>query len=249
MTPEEYDAWYDTSRGQWIGEREWAMVRDALQLQASDGVLDVGCGTGWFTRRAAGVAARVVGLDIDPAPLDFARRRSARAEYLLGDATALPFPDATFDKVMSVAALCFVSDWSKALAEIVRVSRDRFAIGLLNRTSLLHLRKGRHGGSGAYSGAHWHTRAELRTALDNLPVLTLKITYGLFDPSGSHLAQALERAVPGWLPLGSFLLVSGQRGRPAESWQQKPPHIRAAHSTDATAAPESRISLAGEHHV
>jgi SAM-dependent methyltransferase len=224
MTPQDYDAWYDTPRGRWIGEREWTMVRDALRLQRGDSVLDIGCGTGWFTRRAEAVATRVVGLDTDPASLAFARHRSTdRTEYLLGDATVLPFADAAFDKVMSVAALCFVSDWKRALSEIVRVSRHRFAIGLLNRTSLLYLRKGRHGGAGAYAGAHWHTGAELRAALEDLRLADLKISYGVFVTSGSAGARALELAAPGWLPLGSFLLVSGQRWRPSSSWQPDKP--------------------------
>ena len=84
MTPEAYDAWYNTPRGRWVGEREWAMVNASLRLQPGDSVLDVGCGTGWITRRAAAVAARVVGVDIDPSSLDFARRRSGdAAEYLV----------------------------------------------------------------------------------------------------------------------------------------------------------------------
>lgn len=225
MTPEDYDAWYDTPRGRWIGEREWTTVREALRLQPSDSVLDVGCGTGWFTRRAAAVATRVVGLDTDSASLDFARRKCTdRTEYLLGDANVLPFPDAAFDKVMSVAALCFVSDWKRALSEIVRVSRHRFAIGLLNRTSLLYLRKGRRGGSGAYAGAHWHTGAELYAALEDLrQVADLKISYAVFVASGAGAARALERVAPGWLPLGSFLLLSGQRRRPSVSWQSHEP--------------------------
>jgi AraC-like DNA-binding protein len=52
MTPEDYDAWYDAPRRHWIGEREWTTVRDALRLQPSQSVLEVGCGTDWFTRRA-----------------------------------------------------------------------------------------------------------------------------------------------------------------------------------------------------
>lgn len=210
MTPEDYDAWYETPRGRWIGEREWAMVGGALRLRPTDRVLDVGCGTGWFTRRAEAVAARVVAVDIDPASLALARRKSpGRAEYLQGDAAALPFPDGAFDKVMSIAALCFVADWPRAIAEIARVTRERFAIGLLNRHSPLYLRKGRHGGSGAYAGAHWHTRAEVRAALDGLPIAGRAISFGVFSPSGSTAAQALERAAPPWLPLGSFLLVDG----------------------------------------
>lgn len=215
MTPEDYDAWYDTPRGCWVGEREWAMVNAALRLQPGDSVLDDGCGTGWFSRRAAAVAARLVGVDIDRASLDFVHRRSGdAAEYLLGDATALQFPDATFDKVMSIAALCFVNDWRRAVSEIVRVSRHRFAIGLLKRMSLLYLRKGRHGGSGAYAGAHWHTRGELRAALDDLQATDSMISYGVLVMSGSVAARAVERAAPGWVPLGSFLLLAGQRRGP-----------------------------------
>jgi ubiquinone/menaquinone biosynthesis C-methylase UbiE len=126
VTPGQYDAWYDTPRGRWICELEWTAVRNGLRLQPSDTVLDVGGGTGWFTRRAESVATRVVGLDIDRASLDFARRKGAgRAEYLTGDATCLPFADAALDKVMSIAALCFVSDWPRAIAEIARVCRSR----------------------------------------------------------------------------------------------------------------------------
>ena len=212
MTPERYDAWYDTPRGRWIGEREWAMVSDALQLRPTDRVLDVGCGTGWFTRRAEAVATRVVGLDIDPELLDFARRKSAcHGEYLLGDAAALPFPDASFDKVMSITALCFVTDWPRAIAEIVRVTRQSFAIGLLNRRSMLYLRKGRHGGVGAYKGAHWHTGAEVMAALRGLPARECTVTFGVFDASATGAARVVERVLPSSWPLGSFLLASGRR--------------------------------------
>jgi len=218
VTPEQYDAWYDTPRGRWIGEMEWTAVRDALRLQPSDTVLNVGCGTGWFTRRAESVAARVVGLDIDPESLDFARHNGAgRAEYLTGDATCLLFADAAFDKVMSIAALCFVSDWPRAIAETVRVSRDGFAIGLLNRGSVLYLGKGRHGGTGAYAGAHCHTRAEVEASMRALPVTQWRISYGVFDASGSRAARLLERVVPETLPFGGFLLLAGQRGPGLES--------------------------------
>ena len=46
-------------------------------LQSHNSVLDVGCNTGWFTRRAEAIAERVVGLDIDPDSLNFARSHSA----------------------------------------------------------------------------------------------------------------------------------------------------------------------------
>jgi SAM-dependent methyltransferase len=214
MTPSQYDAWYDTPRGRWIGDAEYRLVRSLLDLQPGDIVLDVGCGTGWFTRRVVADGAQVVGLDRDAEALAFARQHcSGGTSYVRGDATTLPFADASFDAVLSVTALCFVEQWPRALAEIVRVSRRRFVLGLLNRHSLLWLDKGRHGGSGAYRGAHWHTCAEIDHALRVLPVRDVQYRHGVFLPSGSWIARALERALPSRLPLGSFLAVAGEVAR------------------------------------
>lgn len=107
MTPAGYDAWYDTPRGRWIGEREWSIVCNALALQSGDSVLDVGCGTGGFTWHAEPLADRAVGFDIDPALLDYARRQAtSTAGFVLGDACELRFADAAFDKVMSIPTQC-----------------------------------------------------------------------------------------------------------------------------------------------
>jgi ubiquinone/menaquinone biosynthesis C-methylase UbiE len=104
VTPEQYDAWYDTPRGRCIGNAEYGLVRSLLDLQPGDTVLDVGSGTGWFTRRVAADGAQVVGLDRDAEALVLARGHSAVGmSYVHGDATELPFADATFDAVLSVA--------------------------------------------------------------------------------------------------------------------------------------------------
>jgi SAM-dependent methyltransferase len=210
MTPQVYDAWYDTPRGRWIGDVEWDLLQSALDLQVGETLLDVGCGTGWFTRRAAACGARVTGVDLDADSLAFARQHaSMQQQFATGDAVALPFPDRAFDKTMSVAALCFVKDWPSALAEIVRVTRRRFALGLLHRHSVLWLRKGRRGGIGAYRGAHWHTRAEIQTALNRLPVRDVAVAYGVFLPAGGHAARLAEAAASRKLPLGSFMVCAG----------------------------------------
>lgn len=210
MTPEQYDAWYDTPRGHWIGDVEWTLLRSALELRPGDSLLDVGCGTGHFTRRAAAEGALVVGLDVDESALEFARRHSPeQIQFLRGDGVRLPFEDGSFDKVMSVTALCFVEQWPLAVAEIVRVSRHRFALGLLNRHSFLWLAKGRDGGRDAYRGAHWQTSAEICTALGELPASNVRYSFGVFVPGGGVVARLTERALPAALPLGSFMVVSG----------------------------------------
>jgi ubiquinone/menaquinone biosynthesis C-methylase UbiE len=53
MNPEDYDGWYDTPRGRWIGNTEVAWLNELLASRTGESLLDVGYGTGWFTRRFA----------------------------------------------------------------------------------------------------------------------------------------------------------------------------------------------------
>ena len=210
MTPEAYDAWYDSPRGRWIGDVEFELLCRHLDMRPGASLLDVGCGSGWFTRRFAAAGLDVTGLDVDADALDFARHRSDQAiAYVAGDGRCLPFPDQSFDQVISITALCFVDDWPRAMAEIVRVTRRRFVLGLLNRHSLLWLDKGRNGGKGAYQGAHWHSQRELDEALKALPVEQVHFSTAIVLPSATGVARAVERALPNSLPWGAFLVVSG----------------------------------------
>ena len=212
MSPADYDAWYATPRGRWIGETEYRLASRCLQARPDDSLLDVGCGTGWFSRRAAADHLDVTGLDPNADWLDYARTHSSPAlNWVAGDARALPFADTRFDHVLSIAALCFVDDERQAVAECVRVARRRFAIGWLNRHSLLYRQKGRDGGSGAYLGARWHGSREVRTLFSGFPVQNLKLRSTIFLPSGTGCAAWLEPGMPKVLPWGGLLLVAGEK--------------------------------------
>ncbi len=211
MSPQDYDAWYDSPRGHWIGATELQLVLRHLDRRHGQQVLDVGCGTGWFTRRLVERGYLMTGLDVDEGMLAVARQRTPEGiAWLQGDAAHLPFADRSFDQVVALTSLCFVPDWQRALAEMVRVARRRVVLGLLNRHSLLWRDKGRNGGQGAYRGAHWHTRAELAACLRQLPVRQLRFASAVCLPSGTRLAQTVENLLPDAWPWGSFLLVSGE---------------------------------------
>ncbi|WP_200841155.1 class I SAM-dependent methyltransferase [Geminicoccus flavidas] len=96
--------------------------------------LDVGCGTGALAGAVAQTCrpCRLAGIDPSVGFLDQARRQPdlARAELQPGDARALPFPDRTFDRVVSGLALNFVPDPVLAVHEMARVARPGGEVAL-----------------------------------------------------------------------------------------------------------------------
>ena len=107
--------------------KEWASrVADAGDIQPSQRVLDVACGTGVLAREAAhrvGPHGAVAGLDLNEDMLAVARTKTPEIEWWQGRAEALPFEDASFDAVLSQFGLMFFEDRAGALREMARVVR------------------------------------------------------------------------------------------------------------------------------
>jgi SAM-dependent methyltransferase len=105
---------------------ERRIARLLLGIVPGDRVLDLACGPGNFTRdfaRAAGEDGLVAGLDASPTMLERAVRDTdaPQVAYLRGDATDLPFGDATLDAACCFAALHLFDDPDTALDELTRV--------------------------------------------------------------------------------------------------------------------------------
>src|SRR5437763_5831221 len=94
-------------------------------VRSGDLVLDVACGTGVVAVTAARIGARVRGLDLAPALLTDARKNAALAasdiDFVEGDVEALPYPDATFDVVLSQFGHMFAPRPAVAIGEMLRV--------------------------------------------------------------------------------------------------------------------------------
>lgn len=212
MRPEQYEAWYATQRGAWIGEEEYRLISSLLAPRSNETLLDVGCGTGYFTRRFATDAAikNAIGADIDPDMLRFAAGHSAQSiGFVAADAHQLPFRDKSFDLVVSITSLCFIREEQQALREMLRVARRRVVLGLLNRHSLLYFAKGRRGGRGSYHGARWHTPAEVLHLFDAMPAHNAKLASAIMMPGGKYWSRRLEPLLRRWLPgCGAFIAVA-----------------------------------------
>jgi len=153
---------------------EHRIARLLLSLSPGDGVLDVGCGTGNFTRdfaRSVGPDGLVTGLDVSPTMLSRAVRdtRAAGYEqvaYVRGDAQDLPFVDQSFDAVCCFAALNLFAHPYEALDSFTRVLTPggRLAIFTSVRGRSLPLR-GIESVIQARSGMNLFERDELTGAL------------------------------------------------------------------------------------
>lgn len=137
-----YEAWYETAEGRWADAQEKELLAKLLAgFPRADTLLEIGCGTGHFSRWFSGLGLTVTGLDLSPAMLAQAQAlgEDETIAYVDGDAYQLPFADGAFELVALVTTLEFLAEPETALQEAARVARQGLLLGVLNRWSLMGL--------------------------------------------------------------------------------------------------------------
>jgi ubiquinone/menaquinone biosynthesis C-methylase UbiE len=106
-------------------------------------VVELGCGTAYFSAKLARLGARVVGVDPTPAQLETARRMQAQTgiEFLLVQAPGedVPLPDASFDLAFSEYGASLWADPQKWVSEAARLLRPGGRLVFLTNSMLAHL--------------------------------------------------------------------------------------------------------------
>ena len=117
---------YELNMGRW-SRRLARPFLDFVGTGDAENVLDVGCGTGHLAVAVLERSASTIvhGVDLAPVYIEYARSRNPdpRLDFRVGDACALPFPESTFDRVLSLLVLHFVPRPHEAIAEMRRVAR------------------------------------------------------------------------------------------------------------------------------
>ena len=119
------------------GEAEGFVKR--LRLEPGIHLLDVACGTGNTAIPAARAGAKVTGVDIATNLLEQAKKRAADEQLEIrfeeGDAEDLPYPDRSFDAIVSMFGAMFAPRPERVASEFLRVCRPGGLIAMANWTS------------------------------------------------------------------------------------------------------------------
>jgi SAM-dependent methyltransferase len=103
-----------------LDDGAYARIRDAfirtVRPKAGDRCIDLGCGTGAFTRRLRGLDLKLTGMDISPVSVEHAKKIAPDVDYIVGDITDTKLADGSFDVVLYSGVLHHFSTHEGRLA-------------------------------------------------------------------------------------------------------------------------------------
>ncbi len=194
-TVSHYEAWYTTSGKRADRLEKVLLSKLVARFPAAHTLLEVGCGTGHFTRWFPSCGLHSTGID-SSRPMLAEAKRQGTSRCLQANAEQLPFPKNAFDLVVYITALEFMKNPAEALTEGLRVARRGLILGILNRQSLLGAALHRKGGA-IWQSAHLFTPGELDSLIRHLG----------FRKDAYYRRTTLFRCLP-WssrLPWGGFI--------------------------------------------
>jgi len=126
----EFNRWAAEGKGKGMEQDHLPItlpMLERMRLRPDETVLDVGCGSGWLVRLIARLVpqGRAAGVDVSDEMIRQAREVAAgdeRVRFEVGSADRLPFPDATFTRVVSIESAYYWPDPAAGLREIGRVT-------------------------------------------------------------------------------------------------------------------------------
>jgi ubiquinone/menaquinone biosynthesis C-methylase UbiE len=220
-----YRRWRGSLLGRITDRREAELIDELMGDVEGLDVLDVGCGDGALMASFSRKGARVTGVDPDPAMLAAARRRADALglPFILrrGSAEALPFADCSFDRIVTVAVLCFIDKPDMAIAEMARVLRPggEIILGELGRWNVWAGVRRIKGwlGSRVWRAARFRNAAELKSLLTRQRLQVCAVRGAIFYPPLGLAAMASGR-IDRWLGRkttagAAFIAIKAQKLR------------------------------------
>ena len=187
-----YNAYYESDLGKKVDEIEKDLMLDHLKQIPVKHMLEVGCGTGHWTRFFAEQGFQILATDSSKSMLRVAEeKKPANTTFHRADADNLPFENKSFDVISAVTVLEFVDDKQQVFDEMYRVLKPGgwLLLGGLNTNSELGKTKNN---DEVYKHGDFLTKEQLENFLTKFG--TAKITQGVyFSPSFEILDGSSEQ--------------------------------------------------------
>lgn len=183
-----YDTWYASRRGAMYDRLEKKLIADFLPAEVEGKrLLEVGCGTGHWSRFFSEYGFEVTGLDVSERMINAALQKATpNVSFHMADGHLLTFEDSTFDVTAAITTLEFVRDAEAVLREMIRCTRKpgMILLGVLNRLSKVNQQRQDRAES-PYAAARLFSPVELKQLLQ--PYGRVEITVGGFVLAQSWL--------------------------------------------------------------
>ena len=198
-----YDSWYDSARGAMYDRLERQAIDKLLaDIAKQSRLLEVGCGTGNWSRYFSDKGLEVTGIDRSAEMIKIAgQKHIPNSRFEIADGLNLPFKNESFDVVAAITVLEFTTEPEKIISEMVRCvkkSKGALIIGVLNSLSGYNQKRKNKPGS-VYSSAHLFSPQQIRDLLSQYGIPRIHITGFVpekewllgISPLWEHLGQIL----------------------------------------------------------
>jgi len=196
IPPSAYDRWRRTPLGAITERLEHDLIIYLSAPLKGMRILDVGCGDGTLTNKLAELGADAVGVDANSDMIAVAQMLKC-GTYQVAAATALPFPDASFDRVIAMTVLCVAPQRDDIIDENTRVLRSGgcLVIGDLGRWSIWALVRHLRAllGNRLWQQSQFFTKSDLTTLVTTAGLEPVAFKSAIYYPPISMAAGVLSK--------------------------------------------------------
>ena len=196
---DEYDLWYDKHHNKYQSE----VIALKKLIPVGKKGIEIGVGTGRFSIPFG------IRVGVEPSPNMAKLAEEKGITVINGIGESLPFHNETFDYVLMVTTVCFLSDIPKAFSEAYRILKDqgKIILGIIDKNSPLGKEYEKMKMDNKfYSDAHFHSTEELTELLKNAGFIKFDYWQTLFNTSD----DVIEDPKHGY-GQGSFVVIQATK--------------------------------------
>jgi ubiquinone/menaquinone biosynthesis C-methylase UbiE len=206
QTAKHYEAYYETKYKRADQLEKRLLTQFFSNFSDVKNVLEVGCGTGHFTRWIESLGLESMGVDKSKSMLKEAKAMWPQGTLLQTEGSRLPFKDKSVDVVAFITSLEFMPNATLAICEAARVGKIGIIIGLMNKNSPSTLKKRIQAArkkSSFYRQAKFYSISDVKNLLKKNPG-KLEITFW----TSTVFSKPFDNMESSRFPFGAFLGIA-----------------------------------------